>query len=131
MAGGERRGAEFAGRRQKVGKLDGLVAGHAGDRRLAGHVALGKGIDDGLAKALLVIQHVMRDAQRLGDAPGIGNVPAGAAGAAAVGGGAVVVELQRHADDVVAFALQQAGDHGGVDTAGHGDDDARVLRPSG
>ena len=38
---------------------------------------------------------------------------------------AVVVELQRHADDVVAGLLDEPGDDGGIDAARHGDDDAR------
>ena len=58
------------------------------------------------------------------------DVLARAAGALAVGRGAVVVELQRHADDVVALGLEQRGRHRGVDAAGHGDDDAGVLRPA-
>ena len=45
-----------------------------------------------------------------------------------MGGGAMIVELQRDADDVVALGLQQRGGHGGIDAAGHGDDDPCVLR---
>ena len=45
-------------------------------------------------------------------------------------GGAMVVELQRDADDVVAVVLEERGRHGGIDAARHGDDDARVLRPA-
>ena len=70
----------------------------------------------------------MRDAERLGDAAGVVDVLAGAAGALAVHGGAVVVELQRDADDVVALALQQRRDDRGIDAARHGDDDARRRR---
>ena len=73
----------------------------------------------------------MRNAERLGDAAGVVDVLAGAAGALAVRRLAVIVELQRHADDVVAGALQQAGDDRGIDAAGHGDDDAGPLRAAG
>ena len=52
----------------------------------------------------------------------------GAAGALAVGRGAMVVELQRHADHVIALGLEQRRGHRGIDAAGHGDDDAGVLR---
>ena len=41
----------------------------------------------------------------------------------APGRGAVVIELQRDADDLVAGCLQQGGCDGGIDAAGHGDDD--------
>ena len=73
----------------------------------------------------------MRDAERLGDAAGVVDVLAGAAGALAVGRLAVVVELQRHADHVVAGRLEEAGDHRGIDAAGHRDDDARPVGAAG
>jgi len=39
----------------------------------------------------------------------------------------VVVELQRHADHVVAFILEQGSRHRRVDAAGHGDNDTRCF----
>ncbi len=48
-----------------------------------------------------------------------------------MGGGAVVVELQRDPDDVVAFTLEEAGDNRRVDAARHRDDDARIFRTAG
>ena len=56
------------------------------------------------------------------------DVLAGAAGALAMGGGAVVVKLQGDADHVIALGLEQRGGHRGIDAAGHGDDDTGVLR---
>jgi glycerate-2-kinase len=111
VAGGECVSAEFLRRRKQVGELDSLVAGYAGDRRLAGHVARREGIDHRLAEALLVVEHIMRNAERLGNAPCIGNVLPGAARAGTMDGSTVIIELQRHADDVIALALQQAGDN--------------------
>ena len=73
----------------------------------------------------------MRNAERLGDAARIGDVLAGAAGTGAVDGRAMIVELQRHADDVVALALQEAGDHRRIDAARHRHDDAGFFGPSG
>ena len=116
---------------QEIGELDRLVAGHAGDRRLAGDIALREGVDDRLAEALLIVEHVMRNAQRFGNATGVVYVLSGAARTGAMGGRAVVVELQRHADDVIAFALQDAGDHRRVDAARHGDDDAGFFGAAG
>jgi len=72
----------------------------------------------------------MRDADPLGDVARIVNVLAGAAGALAMGRRTVVVELQRNADDVVALRLQKRSRRRGVDTAGHGDHDPGVLRPT-
>ncbi len=84
VAGGQRVGAELARGLQQVGELDGLVARDAGDRRLAGHVALRERIDHRLAEALFVVEHVVRNAERLGDAARIVDVLAGAARALAV-----------------------------------------------
>ncbi len=54
---------EFPSRRQQVGKLDGLVAGHAGDRRFAGDIAVHERVDHRVAEALFVVQHVMGNAK--------------------------------------------------------------------
>jgi hypothetical protein len=40
----------------------------------------------------------------------------------------MVVELERDADDIIAFALEDRGYNGGIDAAGHGDDDTGFLR---
>ena len=66
------------------------------------HVAFGEAVDHRFLEAALVVEHVMRNADALGDRAGVVDVLAGAAGALAVGRRAVVVELQRDADDVVA-----------------------------
>ena len=70
----------------------------------------------------------MRNADALGDVAGVVDVLPGAAGALAMGRGAMIVELQRDADDVVALGLQQRSRDRGIDAAGHGDDDPGVLR---
>ena len=64
----------------------------------------------------------------LGDIAGVVDVLPGAAGALAMGGRAMIVKLQRDADDVVTLGLQQRSRHRGIDAAGHGDDDPGVLR---
>jgi hypothetical protein len=73
----------------------------------------------------------MRDIELLRDAAGIVDILAGAAGALAMRRLAVIVELQRHADDVVALAFQQSRHHRGIDPAGHRDNDARVFGAAG
>jgi hypothetical protein len=108
MAGRQHVGAELPGGLEEVAELDRAVALDAGDRRLAGEVALGEAVDHRLAEALLVVEHVMGNADGLRHAAGVVDVLAGAAGALAVHGGAVVVELERDADDVVALALESA-----------------------
>ena len=127
MSGRQRLRAEFARGRQQIAELDRAVALDARHRRLAERVAVGEIVDDGLAKAAFVVEHVMRDAEPLGDVAGVVDVLPGAAGALAMGRRAMIVELQRDADDVVAFGLQQRSRRRGIDAARHGDDDPCVL----
>jgi hypothetical protein len=42
----------------------------------------------------------------------------------------VIVKLQGHADDVIAFGLEQGSRHRGIDAARHGDDDPGIFRPA-
>ena len=128
VAGRQHVRAEVARGAEQVGELDRTVALDAGHRRLARRIALGEAVDHRRAEAVLVVEHVMRDADALRDRARVMDVAAGAAGALAVRGGAVIVELQGHADDVIALGLEQGGGDRGVDAARHGDDDARVLR---
>ena len=102
MAGRQRLGAEFARGLQQIAELDRLIALDARHRRLAGDIAVGETVDHRLLEAALVVEHVMRNADALGDRARVVDVLAGAAGALAVGRRAVIVKLQRDADDVVA-----------------------------
>ena len=119
----QRIGAEIARRFQQVAELDALVAADARDRRLAAAVALGEILDDRFAEPGLVIEHVMRDAEKFGDARCIADILSRAAGPLAAGRGAVVIKLQCDADDLEPGARQQRRDHRGVDAARHRHDD--------
>src|SRR5579862_7380682 len=99
MAGGQHGGAKIAGGLQEIAELDRLVALHARHRRFARDVALGKAVDHRFFEAVLVIEDIMRNADTFGYGARVMNVAAGAAGALAVGGRAMVIELQRDADD--------------------------------
>ena len=90
-------------------------------------IAIREILDDGFAKTAFVVQHVVRNAEAFGDVAGVVNVLPGAAGALAMGGRAMIVELQGDADDVIALGLQQRGRHRRIDAARHGDDNPRVL----
>ncbi len=108
MPGSERRRAKVACGRQEIAKLDALIASNARDRSFAALIGVGEILDDFFAKPILVIEYVMGDAEPLGDARGVVDVLPGAAGALARDSGAVVVKLQRNADDLEA-ALGQHG----------------------
>ena len=62
----------------------------------------------------------MGHAQGGGGGTGVMNVLPGAAGTLPLDGGAMVVELEGHADHVVSCPSQQGGGHGGVHAPGHG-----------
>ena len=123
VAGRQHFGAKLLGGAEQIVKLDRHIALDTGHRRLAVDVALREAVDHRFLEAALVVEHVMRNTDALGDAAGVVDVLAGAAGALAVRRGAVVVELKRDADDVITLGLQQRSRHRRVDTAGHGDDD--------
>ena len=83
MAGREHVRAELARRLQEIAELDLLVAGDARHGRLAGRVAVGELAHDGGGEACLVIEHVVGDAERCGNAPRIVDVLPRAAAALA------------------------------------------------
>ena len=64
---------------EQVGEFQFAIAGDAGNRRLAGRVALREGIDYPCAEALFVIQHVMGNVEPRRDEARVMNVLAGAA----------------------------------------------------
>src|SRR4029077_11932374 len=107
MSGRERSRAEILCGLQHIGELDLLVAGNARHRGLALEIAVGKRAHHLVGEALFVVQHVMRDVQRLGHSGSILDVLPGAARAFAPDGLAMIVELERDADDVIALALEQ------------------------
>ena len=113
---------------QEVAELHPLVAADAGHRRGARQIRIGKLVDDALAEPVLVIEHVMREAHRLRDPARIVDVAPRTAGPLLRQRRPVVVELQRHADDVVTLLRQHRRHHRTVDAAGHRDHHARLRR---
>ena len=102
MSGDQRRRLELAGPRQEIGELDRLVAADAGHRRVARDIAVDEIVDHRFAEAALEIEHIMGDAELGRDPAGIMDVLAGAAGALAPHRLAMIVELERDADDLIA-----------------------------
>ena len=90
-------------------------------------IGVGEGLHHLGAEAALVVEHVVRDAEPLGDLAGVLDVLAGAAGARLADRDAVIVELQGDADDVVALLLQERGRHRRIDAARHRDHHAGVA----
>src|SRR5262249_2603038 len=67
VAGCQDAGAKLARGCEKIAELDRLIALHARNRRLAGNIALGKAVDHRLLEAVFVVEHVMGNANALGD----------------------------------------------------------------
>ena len=101
--------------------LHAAVAAHTGARGLAVEVALDEGADDLALELAPAVEGVVRDAQQVGHPPGVVNIfwrAAPAADAPVVGR---VPEMERDADDLVAFGDQTRRRHRGVDSSTHGD----------
>ena len=131
VAGRQAVGVQVARGLQQVGELDDLVAADTGQRRLAAQVAVGEIVDHALPEARFVVQHIVRKPRPLGDPAGIADVLPCAAGARPAHSRAVIVELQRDADNVIAFGMQHRGGDGTVDTAGHRHRHPRARRRFG
>ena len=117
-----------------------IVAEAAGDGRAPGKILLDERTNHVALEALLVIDHVVRDADLLGDAAGVVNIVERAAAslhglghALLAGEAALVPELHGQADDVVSLGAQHGRDGGRVHTARHGYGDGfgtQLLAPS-
>ena len=123
MARRQRIGTEILCCFQQIAEFDGLIAQHAGHRRLAADIAVGEAVDHVLAEPAFVIQHIMRDADLLRDTARIGNILTGAARPLALYRRPMIVKLQGDPDDVIALLRQQRGGDGRIDAARHRDDD--------
>ena len=86
-------------------------------------VALGEVVDDRILEALLEVQDVVGDAQLVSDVFRIVNVLTGAASTFFADSLAMIIKLERHADDLVTGFGENRGNTGAVDAAGHGDHD--------
>ena len=128
MSGDQGGGAKFPRSRQKIHEFDPLVAANTGNGRGAGQIIVDKFIDHGGAKSVLIIQHIMGDAQTIGHLPGVMDVGAGATGAGPLDSLAMIVELQGNTDHFITGPLAQSRTYGGIHAAGHGDDNTRPIR---
>src|SRR6202040_4070182 len=113
---------------QEIGEFDFAVAGDARDGCLPRRIALRERRDDLALEPLLVVKHIVRDAETGGGKTRIMDVLSGATGSFAMNRRAMVVKLQRYADHLVALLLEQRGHDRGVDPTRHRDDHARLRR---
>ncbi len=130
MAGGNLIGANLLRHNKKLVKLQVIVAETARDRCTPGKILLDERTHHIALKALFVIDHVVGDANGLGNTASIVDIVDRAA-AALDGFGhafvssetALVPELHGQADDVVAFRTQHGRNGRGVNSSRHSDGD--------
>ena len=116
-------GAKVIGGVEQISEFHVLIAGDARHRSFAGDIGSREWLDHLLAKALLVVEHIMGNAEPRRDIARIMNILPCAARALAVCRFAMVIELHRDADDVIAFGGQQRRHDRQIDPARHRDDD--------
>ena len=142
VAGGDALGADLAGGEEKLIELEVVVAEGAGDGGAAGEILGDEGADDLGFEAVLRVDEVVGDAEVLGYVAGVVDVVDGAAAAlgnglgdaevGVVGGEAALVpELEGEADEGMSLGVEERGDGGGVDAAGHGYGNGVLLRHKG
>ncbi len=123
MAGGEAVGAKLPREADQIDELHALVAARARHGRATAGIFVDEAVDHAAPEAACVIEHVMGDAEPVGDLLRIIDVLPGAACARAAHRFAVIVELERHSNDLGARPGGERGRDGAVDAARHGDDD--------
>src|SRR5713101_6241774 len=130
MTGGDAVGANLPGYNQKLIKLQVIVAEAARDWRASGKILFDKRTHHIALKPLFVIDHVIRDADGLGDTACVVDVVERAAasldrlGHALVSRKpALVPELHRQPDNVVPLSAEHGRNGRGIDSAGHSDRD--------
>ncbi len=127
VAGGNAIGADLLRDYEQLIKLQMIVAEAARDGRASREILGDERTHDVALETLFVIDHVIRNAEVLGDAAGVVNIVERAAAAGYLlghalvsGEAALVPELHSQADDVVSFGAQHGRDGGGIDSARHG-----------
>ena len=93
MAGGQAIGAQFLRQREQVGKLYPHVAANAGNRGSPVQIFIGEAIDHRITEAAFVVEDIMRDAERIGDAARVANILSCATGPRASRCFAVIIKL--------------------------------------
>ncbi len=127
MPCGDTVGSDLARGGEELVELEVVVAEGAGDGGSACEVLGDEGAHDLGLEAGLLVDEVVGDVELLGYAAGVVDIIYRTASAlyglghAFVSGEAALVpELEGEADELVALRLEERGDRGGVDSAGHG-----------
>ena len=105
VAGNQCRGAQLPRGCQQILELDPLIAADTGNGGGTGQIIIDEFINYGGAKAVLVIQHIMGNAQTTGHLFSVMDIGTGATGTSTLDGLTMIVKLQGNADHFIARAL--------------------------
>ena len=137
VTGGDALSANLPGDNQQLIELQVVVAQAAGDRSASGNVLFHERAHHITLEALFVIDHIVRDADLLGDAAGVVDIVERAAAslnglghALASGETALVPELHGQTDDIVAVGTEHGRNGGRIHTARHSYRDGVVIQLS-
>ena len=121
-------GIERLGQLTEFAELDLAVALHAGVRRAALNILVGKVVHY-LLEVVGKVEGIAGDAKPISNAPSITGIQSGTATPMTliVPVGLSHASAEKDANDLVALLFQQEGGDGTIDTAGHGDNDALRL----
>src|SRR5947209_1904666 len=126
VPGGQQICPNLARRHQQLIELQVIVAEAAWNGRASGKIFLHKGTHHVILETILVVDHVVRDTEVLGDTAGIVNVIDGAAASLHLlrhslmaRQAALVPELHGQPHHVITLGAQHGRDGGRIHTAGH------------
>ena len=112
---------------QQVLELYTLVAANTGNRCCTGQITVSKLVYHRVFKDVFVIQYIVGKTHFFRNPPRVMNVYACAARPLFRQCSTMIIKLQCHAHNVIAFFGQHCRDHRAVNAAGHGDDNARFT----
>jgi len=124
MAGGDVGRAERAGLGQEIAKLELFVAHDTRVGGASGAVFAGEVIDDHFLKLIRLVDDIVGNAERVGDATRIGHGLGAAAFILSARDAILGPDLHGDADHIVALLLEEVGRNGGIDAAAHAEQDA-------
>ena len=135
MAAGQCLRADLTRHDEQLIELKMVIAQAARNRRPAGKIIFNKRLHDFTLESLLVIDHVVRNTDRLGDPPSIVNVVQRAAAtlhrlrhAGMTNEPPLVPQLHGQADDVMSLGAQHSCHGRGIDSARHSNGNGLRIR---
>ena len=110
--------------RQQVFEFHRLITAHTGDGRSPFKISIGKVLYDLFFEIRLVIQNIMRKAHHFGHALGVIYILPRTTGFCFLYGRAVIIQLKRHANNLIALPREHRRADRAIHAAAHRDNNA-------